>query len=316
MSTGIISHCKSWVDKHEPLIKDLKHSVYLFRKSFVAMMGLAIILFVVIIAIIAPWISIQHPGYQSVNTEQGTVRVEERWDINFSESLQPPSFKHPFGTDDYGRDLYSMIIYGSRTSLRIGLVVVSVAMLIGISLGGIAGYMGGKIDEIIMRIADIFLAIPGLILAMVIVSALGRSLDNIMYAMTVVWWPGYARLMRGQTISIKENQYVEAARSVGSRSLRIIYRHILPNALSPLIVEVTLALGAVILVAAGLSFLGLGASPGTAEWGLMISTGRNHILHAWWYPTFPGIAILLTVLGFSLFGDGLNDVLDPRLRRR
>ena len=316
MSAGIISRYKSWIGKHESLIKDLRHSAYLFRKSLVAMIGLVIIVFVVAIAIVAPWISIQHPTYQSVQTDQGTMRTEERWDINFNESLQPPNSKHPFGTDDYGHDLYSMIVYGSRTSLRIGLMVVGITMLIGISLGGIAGYMGRGIDEIIMRITDVFLAIPSLILAMAVASALGRSIDNIMYAMIVVWWPGYARLMRGQVLSIRENQYIEAARSVGSGSLRIIYKHILPNALAPLLVNVSLDLGGVILTAAGLSFLGLGASPGTAEWGLLISTGRNHIFHAWWYPTFPGIAILLTALGFNLLGDGLGDVLDPRLRRR
>ncbi|PNX48645.1 MAG: hypothetical protein BV456_09600 [Thermoplasmata archaeon M8B2D] len=208
-----------------------------------------------------------------------------------------------------------MVIYGSRTSFRICVIVVSISTLIGIILGGIAGYFGGIIDEILMRITDVFLAIPYLILAMAIAAALGRSIDHIMEAMIIVWWPTYARIMRGQVISIREQQYVEAARSVGASNIRILFRHIFPNSFAPLLVEITLDLGAVLLVAAGLSFIGLGASPGTAEWGLMISSGRTYMFQAWWYVTFPGLAILLVVLGFNLLGDGLRDVTDPKLRR-
>ncbi|PNX50062.1 MAG: hypothetical protein BV458_13875 [Thermoplasmata archaeon M9B2D] len=166
-----------------------------------------------------------------------------------------------------------------------------------------------------MRITDVFLAIPYLILAMAIAAALGRSIDHIMEALIIVWWPTYARIMRGQVISIREQQYVEAARSVGASNTRILFRHIFPNSFAPLLVEITLDLGAVLLVAAGLSFIGLGASPGTAEWGLMISSGRTYMFQAWWYVTFPGLAILLVVLGFNLLGDGLRDVTDPKLRR-
>ena len=166
-----------------------------------------------------------------------------------------------------------------------------------------------------MRVTDVFLAIPYLILAMAVAAALGRSIENIMMALIVVWWPQYARLLRGQVLSIRENQYVEAARSVGASGWRILFRHVLPNSFSPLLVQITLDLGAVLLVAAGLSFIGLGASPGTAEWGLMISMGRTHMFHAWWYVTFPGLAILITVLGFNLLGDGIRDITDPKLRR-
>ena len=288
---------------------------HLFRRSLLSMIGLILIIILIFIALFAPFIASQHPSYVRVETEQGTQVTEERWAINFSQSLLPPSPKHLFGTDDYGRDLFSMVIYGSRTSFRICVIVVSISTLIGIILGGIAGYFGGILDEILMRITDVFLAIPYLILAMAIAAALGRSIDHIMEALIIVWWPTYARIMRGQVISIREQQYVEAARSVGASNTRILFRHIFPNSFAPLLVEITLDLGAVLLVAAGLSFIGLGASPGTAEWGLMISSGRTYMFQAWWYVTFPGLAILLVVLGFNLLGDGLRDVTDPKLRR-
>jgi len=304
-----------FLKKHQSKIKDLRFMAHLFRRSLLSMIGLILIIILIFIALFAPFIASQHPSYVSVETEQDTKVTEERWAINFSQSLLPPSPKHLFGTDDYGRDLFSMVIYGSRTSFRICVIVVSISTLIGIILGGIAGYFGGIIDEILMRITDVFLAIPYLILAMAIAAALGRSIDHIMEALIIVWWPTYARIMRGQVISIREQQYVEAARSVGASNTRILFRHIFPNSFAPLLVEITLDLGAVLLVAAGLSFIGLGASPGTAEWGLMISSGRTYMFQAWWYVTFPGLAILLVVLGFNLLGDGLRDVTDPKLRR-
>ena len=304
-----------FLKKHQSKIKDLRFMAHLFRRSLLSMIGLILIIILIFIALFAPFIASQHPSYVRVETEQGTKVTEERWAINFSQSLLPPSPKHLFGTDDYGRDLFSMVIYGSRTSFRICVIVVSISTLIGIILGGIAGYFGGILDEILMRITDVFLAIPYLILAMAIAAALGRSIDHIMEAMIIVWWPTYARIMRGQVISIREQQYVEAARSVGASNTRILFRHIFPNSFAPLLVEITLDLGAVLLVAAGLSFIGLGASPGTAEWGLMISSGRTYMFQAWWYVTFPGLAILLVVLGFNLLGDGLRDVTDPKLRR-
>ncbi len=289
--------------------------LHLFRRSLLSMIGLVLILFLIIVALFAPLIASEHPSYVEVQTEQGTTRVEERWEIHFDRKLQSPSLQHLFGTDDYGRDIFSMIVYGSQTSLRICLMVVIISTLAGIILGGLAGYFGGVIDEVLMRITDVFLAIPYLILALAVAAALGRSIDHIMEAMIITWWPSYARLFRGQVLAIREQQYVEAARSVGASNSRILFRHILPNSIAPLIVEITLDLGAVLLVAAGLSFIGLGASPGTAEWGLMISEGRTLMFHAWWYVTFPGLAILFVVLGFNLLGDGLRDVTDPKLRR-
>ena len=304
-----------FLKKHESKIKDLRFMAYLFRKSLLSMIGLILIIILILIALFAPFIASQHPAYVKVTTEQDTTVIEERWDIDFNQKLQPPSGEHLFGTDDYGRDIFSMVIYGARTSLRICIIVVSISTIIGIFLGGIAGYFGGVIDEVLMRITDVFLAIPYLILAMAVAAALGRSIDHIMEAMIIVWWPTYARLMRGQVLAVREQQYVEAARSVGASNSRILFRHIFPNSFPPLLVEITLDLGAVLLVAAGLSFIGLGASPGTAEWGLMISSGRIHMFHAWWYVTFPGLAILFVVLGFNLLGDGLRDVTDPKLRR-
>ncbi len=310
-----IKFLDEYLKKHESRIKDLRFMAHLFRKSLLSMVGLILILILVFVALFAPFIASQHPAYVRVSTEQGTTVIEERWDINFTDKLQPPSAKHLFGTDDFGRDIFSMVVYGSQTSFRICIIVVAVSTLIGLLLGGIAGYYGGVIDEVLMRITDVFLAIPYLILAMAVAAALGRSIDHIMEAMIIVWWPTYARLIRGQILAVREQQYVEAARSVGASNPRILFRHIFPNSFAPLLVEITLDLGAVLLTAAGLSFIGLGASPGTAEWGLMISSGRIHMFHAWWYVTFPGLAILMVVLGFNLLGDGLRDVTDPKLRR-
>lgn len=293
----------------------MKYMLHLFRRSLLSMIGLIIILLIVFIAIFAPFFAQEHPSYVEVSTEQGTTRIEERWDIQFEDKFIPPNSEHLFGTDDFGRDIYSMVIYGTRISLRICLMVVLSATIIGIFLGGIAGYFGGKLDEILMRVTDVFLSIPYLILAIAVAAALGRSIENIMMALILVWWPQYARLLRGQVLSIRENQYVEAARSVGASNWRILFKHVIPNSFAPLLVQITLDLGAVLLVAAGLSFIGLGASPGTAEWGLMISSGRMHMFHAWWYVTFPGLAIVLTVLGFNLLGDGIRDITDPKLRR-
>jgi peptide/nickel transport system permease protein len=302
--------------KHnESRIKDLRFMWHLFRRSLLSMIGLTIIIILLLVALFAPLLASQHPSYVEVPTEQGTTTTEERWQIHFNQKLLPPSAQHLFGTDDYGRDIFSMVVYGAQTSLRICLMVVAISTLIGVILGGLAGYFGGVIDEVLMRITDVFLSIPYLILALAIAAALGRSIDHIMEAMIITWWPTYARLLRGQVLAIREQQYVEAARSVGASNSRILFRHILPNSFAPLLVQITLDLGAVLLVAAGLSFIGLGASPGTAEWGLMISEGRTVMFHAWWYVTFPGLAILMVVLGFNLLGDGLRDVTDPKLRR-
>jgi peptide/nickel transport system permease protein len=228
--------------------------------------------------------------------------------------LSPPSMDHPLGTDQLGRDVMSRIMAGARISLGIATLILAIAIPVGTLVGVIAGFIGGIVDEILMRITDIFLAFPALILAMAIAAALGPSLRNTVIALTLVYWPWYARLIRGQVLQIKERDYVEAARSVGVGSPRLISKHILPNAVAPIIIQATIDIGFAILATAGLSFIGLGAQPPTPEWGAMISDARTFFREAWWYFTFPGLAITFTVIGFNLLGDGLRDYFDPRTR--
>jgi peptide/nickel transport system permease protein len=231
-----------------------------------------------------------------------------------SQRLKPPSVAHWLGTDQLGRDLFSRLLFGARISLTIGLVVVGVAGTVGTLVGLTAGYAGGLVDEVLMRITDVFFAFPALILAMAIAGALGPSLNNAMAAIAAVTWPVYARLVRGQVLSLRERAYVEAARALGASPLRIVLGHILPNTLAPLLVQASFDMGGAILAAAGLSFIGFGAQPPDPEWGVMISEGRQYIGTHPWLSLFPGLAILLTVAAFNLIGDGLRDALDPRLR--
>jgi len=267
-------------------------------KSRLALFGLLITGLLIFVAILAPLIAPYSPTKMSLR-----------------ERLSPPSASHLFGTDDAGRDILSRVIYGSRITLRICIIVVGLTLGIGTLLGILSGYIGGWVDELIMRLNDVFLAFPALILAMAIAAALGPSLENAIIAMVVIWWPRYARVSRGQVLAIREIDYVTAARALGTSSSRIMIRHILPNCISPIVVQATLDLGEVVLTAATLSFIGFGAQPPVPEWGAMISVGRNFIRDYWWYPTFPGLAILVTVMGFNLLGDAVRDILDPRLRR-
>lgn len=273
--------------------------IYQVRKSPLTIVGLLIILVLCCAAIFAPYIAPYEPD-----------------EINPPERLKPPSNAHICGTDTAGRDVFSRIVYGSRISIQIGVTVVSMAAIFGSLIGLFSGYMGGRVDEIVMRITDVFFSVPYLILAMAIAAALGPNLVNAMISLSIVWWPVYARLTRGQALLIRESTYIEAARGLGASNFRIIFRHVLPNSFSPVIVQVSLDFGNAVMYAAALSFIGLGAQPPTPEWGAMISMGRNYLRDSWWYPTFPGLAILITVLGFNLLGDGLRDVLDPRLKER
>ena len=228
--------------------------------------------------------------------------------------LNPPSQAHPLGTDQLGRDILSRIVFGGQISLTIGLTVVVVAGLVGTLIGLISGYFGGLTEEILMRVTDIFFSFPSLILAMAIAGALGAGLNNAMIAIAAVTWPIYARLVRAQVLSLRKQAFVEAAVSLGASTPRILLRHILPNTLAPILVQISFNMGSAILTAAGLSFIGFGAQPPTPEWGVMISEGRQFLGTHYWLSTFPGIAILLTVTAFNLIGDGLRDSLDPRLR--
>lgn len=228
--------------------------------------------------------------------------------------LKAPTRTHLFGTDNLGRDILTRVLYGARISVRIAVIVLLVSGTIGTLIGIIAGYFGGGIDNILMRITDVFLAFPQLILAMAVAAALGRNLNNVVFAVAFTTWTNFARLARSQALAVKEEVYVEAARASGANNWRILFVHVLPMCISPVIIQGTIAMGGIILTVAGLGFIGFGAQPPTPEWGVMVSDGRNYLPTAWWPCVFPGVAIMFTVLGFNLLGDGVRDVLDPRMR--
>ena len=233
--------------------------------------------------------------------------------VSLPDQLRPPSAAHLFGTDSAGMDIFSRVLYGGRLALASGLIILALATVTGSLLGLVAGYLGGRTDETIMRVTDIFLAFPGLILAMAVVAGVQqRNLVVLVVAIAFRWWAPYARVMRAQTMAVSALEFAQAALASGASRRRILLRHILPNTISPIVVQATLDLGFVILTAASLSFIGFGVPPGEPEWGRMIADGRQHMRAAWWVITFPGLAILLTVLAFNLLGDGIRDVLDPR----
>ncbi|KAF0825120.1 nickel transporter permease [Cytobacillus firmus] len=266
-------------------------------RNKMSLVGGSIVFIYIILAVLAPLISPYDP-----------------YEIDLVNKLQPPSSDHIMGTDDKGRDIFSRILYGSQLSLAVGFVSVFIGALFGIVLGIVSGYYGGWVDTIIMRFIDVLLAFPGLLLALAIVSALGPSLINVMIAVGVFSIPTFARIVRGSTLSVKKMEYIDAIRVLGASDLKIIFVHILPNIMSPIIVQGTLRLATSILSVAGLSFLGMGAQPPTPEWGAMLSDGRDFLFTAPHIALFPGIAIALIVLGFNLFGDGLRDALDPRMK--
>jgi peptide/nickel transport system permease protein len=233
---------------------------------------------------------------------------------NIGNSLAPPTPAHWLGTDVVGRDMLSRILFGARISMPVGIVSVALAVVLGTAVGSIAGFKGGLTDEALMRATDIMLAFPTVIMAMVITAALGPGIRDAVIAIMVAWWPFYARLVRSLVLSVREREYVEAARALGASQTRALMRHVLPNIIAPIVVVATLDVGQAILAFASLSFLGLGPPPQTPEWGLMIATGRNY-LSQWWIGTFPGLALLTLVLSFNVIGDGVRDLLDPRLRR-
>lgn len=235
-------------------------------------------------------------------------------EISPRDRLQPPSAEHLFGTDDFGRDIFTRVLYGGRLSLLVGIISVTLACSVGTLLGIIAGFFGGIWDVVIMRAMDVMLAFPGILLALAIVAVLGKSLPNVMIAVGISTIPVFTRIVRGSTLSVKQYDYIAAARALGGSSRRIMWRHILPNVVTPIIVVATNGIAGAIISGAALSFLGLGAQPPTPEWGIMLSEGRTYLRAAAWVTTFPGLAIMITVLSINLLGDGLRDVLDPRLR--
>jgi peptide/nickel transport system permease protein len=262
-----------------------------------ALAGLSVIAILVVVAIIAPTMTPYPPNDQS-----------------FRIKLEAPGTDHLLGTDEFGRDVFSRILIGTRVALFVGIVPVVIAVIIGVSLGLVAGYFGGGIDQVLMRVIDVLLAFPWLLLAIGIMAILGPGIQNVVIAVAIVYIPAFARIVRGSVLSIKEKEYVEAARAMGQPTIRILVRHVLANAWAPIIVLSTLSIGQAIIYAAGLSFIGLGTQPPNADWGVMLTSGREYLRDAPWLGFFPGVAILITVLAFNLFGDGLRDALDPRLR--
>ena len=271
-----------------------------FAKDKPAVLGGLIVLSVAAIAILAPLLA-PYPGDVSAS--------------HLLKRLKPPSWEHPFGTDNLGRDILSRVILGARGALLIALMVVGISMAIGVPLGLIAGYSQGWLSQTIMRVTDVFLAVPQLILALALAQLMGPSLQSAMLALTLTYWPFFTRIVYAETRRLAASLFIDALQCIGAGSPRILFGHILPNAISPIIVRATIGMGFTILVAAVLGFLGMGATPPDPDWGLAIAESRQYLPEAWWFSTFPGLAIFLTVLGFNLLGDGLRDIVDPRLRR-
>jgi peptide/nickel transport system permease protein len=275
-----------------------KDSFILWRRNRLMVVGTGIIMFLLLVAALAPLLA-THDPYEQI----------------LADRLQPPSAQHYFGTDSLGRDIYSRVVFGSRVTLSIAILVAAISAPLGLVIGVLAGYFGKAIDEILMRLSDIFLAFPKLILAIAFAAALGPGVENAIVAISIANWPSYARLARAETLSVRNNDYIQVIRSMGAGNLRIMVGHITPMCMSSIIVRLSLDMGTIILTAAGLGFLGLGAQPPVPEWGLMVSDGRQFLVDQWWVSTLPGIAILIVVMGFNLMGDGIRDILDPHQRQ-
>ncbi len=283
--------------RHQSTFSNAVHALW---QRPLAIAGICVVLAWLLVGLLAPILPIADPDAQ-----------------NLAQRLKPPSGEHFLGTDDLGRDIFSRIIWGARVSVPAGIAVILVTGIVGCALGAIAGYVGGPVDSVIMRAADAILSFPSIILAMTITAVRGGpGLGNALIAVGFVLWPEYARLMRSQVLSIRESEFVTAARSMGANRKRVLFRHVLPSTDAPIIVKATLDVGAAIVLTAGLSVIGLGAVPPTAEWGAMIKQGADKGLQYWWYALVPGVAIMSVVMGLNFFGDGLRDALDPRRRGR
>lgn len=287
-----------WQRRLRPQIKELRLALYTLSKNKVGLCGLGVVIFFIFIGIF------------------GSYLAPHKYDaIDLSVTFQPPSLAHPFGTDELGRDIFSRVLSGAQFSLTTGIIVVSIALPLGSILGVFAGFIGGKWEHLVMRVVDIFMAFPSLILAMAFCAALGPSLQNVTFSVALVSWQYYARLMHAQALTIKERSFNQAARAMGASRWYVALHHVLPNTIAPAIVKASMDIADIIMWTAGLSFLGFGAQPPIPEWGKMISDGRIYILRSWWIVAFPGLMIFLVILGFNLFGDALRDLLDPKTRR-
>ncbi|MDO9524646.1 MAG: ABC transporter permease [Gemmobacter sp.] len=279
----------------------MRRALFRFRQSHLSMLGAALVILVLVIAVLGPWIA-PYPDHVA-----GGVDTANRF--------KPPSWGNPFGTNELGQDVLSLVLAGTRVSVLAGLGVVVIGTLVGTLAGAVAGFAGGWWDEILMRISDLKLTVPGLILAMAVAAALGPGIVNMVIAISLSWWPGYARLVRGEVLAKKEEVFVTAARAIGASPARILFRHILPNIVSPIVVKMSLDMGFAILTVASLGFIGIGVRPPTPEWGTLLSVSRSYMPDFWWTAMFPGLAMFVAIFGFNLLGDGLRDVLDPRARR-
>lgn len=303
MSPATTAAAETVVDERRRFVRArrrqrLHDSWYVLSHNPLTLVGVVLVLLLAAVAVLAPVIAPHDPLAQ-----------------NAVAALEGPSRSHLFGTDETGRDIFSRVLYGAAISLRIGILAVVTIMLVGVPLGLIAGSVGGWVDGVIMRLADVFLAFPTLVLALAIATSLGGGMQNVIVAVAVAGWPWYARLIRGAVLSIRGEAYIDAARLAGASWLRIVWRHILPNSFGPIIVQASQDMGYTILLAASLGFLGIGVKIPTPEWGTMINDGRDVFLDAWWVSVFPGLAIVVAVLAFNLLGDGLRDIFDPRARR-
>lgn len=283
-----------------PTQTNWQRGVRRFRSNLLSMVGISILALILVIAVLAPYL-VPFP-----EDAAGTMRALER--------LKPPGAPYWFGTDNVGRDIFSRLLMGTGLALQVGAVIIVLASAIGVTIGATAGYAGGWVDDLLMRITDIFLTVPALVLAIAVTAALGKGMINVMIGIALVWWPGFARLTRSLVLGLREELFVEAARSIGVSHRRILFGHILPNTLSPIIVKMSTDFGFAVLTAAALGFIGLGAQPPTPEWGAMINDGRDYFPDKWWVSTFPGMAIFLMVFSWNLLGDGVRDLLDPRAK--
>ncbi len=299
-ATTATSPLAAWWEERRSAAREARRYARVFLRSASSVTGLLLVVAFLVLAAIGPWI-VPYP-----EDARGAVHLDAK--------LASPSAAHPFGTDEVGSDVYTRVVMGARLSLTIGLIITGLAALIGIPLGVAAGYSTGAAGEIIMRVTDVFLSVPALVLAIAIVGALGPGIVNAVVAIALVWWPGYVRLVQGKTLALRQEVFVESARAMGAGRTRIALVHVLPNCVSPIVVKTSMDMGSAILTAASLGFVGLGAQPPYPEWGAMISHGRNYLPTWWWYSAFPGLFIYLTVLGFNLLGDGLRDILDPKTR--